>query len=167
MELMRLISIVSVVLACISSSSASQSTGKFVLGADFGTESVRVGIFDRSDGRLVDSHSVPYATQYPANGFAEQNPSDWWNNFCEACNALFKNGKCSPSDIGAVSVDTTACSVVALDDNFRYVSPPNITFEPCNSGISLIPQPFETLFTLDGLQKLPSMRKDHGISSRR
>lgn len=121
MGLIGLVVIASVVLACIPHASASNSAYKFVLGADFGTESVRVGIFDRRDGRLVDSHSIPYSTQYPANGFAEQNPSDWWDNFCEACNAIFKNGKCSPVDIGAVSVDTTACSVVALDDKFWYV----------------------------------------------
>lgn len=124
MGVIGLVVIISVVFACISSSSASQSAYKFVLGADFGTESVRVGIFDRRDGRLVDSHSIAYPTKYPANGFAEQNPSDWWSNFCDACNTIFKNGKCSPGDIGAISVDTTACSVVALDDKFRCVPTP-------------------------------------------
>lgn len=95
---------------------------KYVLGADFGTESVRVAVFDRENGNIIDSAAVPYATTFPASGFAEQSPDEWWRNFCFACQNIFQNGKCKVEEIAALSVDTTACSVVALDEHFEYVA---------------------------------------------
>ena len=55
----------------------------FVLGIDAGTGGIRVGIFD-AKGRPVSFSTKEYATQYPAPGWAEQNPGEWWEALVSA-----------------------------------------------------------------------------------
>jgi ribulose kinase len=70
---------------------------------------------------VISSSAVPWITTYPHPGWAEQNPDEWWSAFGVACKEACKN--IDPSDILGIAVDTTACSVVALDDSFRPVRP--------------------------------------------
>lgn len=50
---------------------------KFVVGLDIGTSSVRAGVFN-VDGRSVALSSESYDVYSPQEGWAEQNPGDWW-----------------------------------------------------------------------------------------
>jgi sugar (pentulose or hexulose) kinase len=52
--------------------------GPYLLGVDFGTGGVRVGIFD-SEGTAVAFHAVEYETRHPRPGWAEQDPDEWWS----------------------------------------------------------------------------------------
>ena len=53
-------------------------TGPYILGIDFGTESVRVGIFDQAGAPLVFA-SQTYPLYHPQPGWAEQQPDAWWS----------------------------------------------------------------------------------------
>ena len=56
---------------------------KSVLVIDGGTESVRVALVCASSGKIYASSSTAYPTHTPANGWAEQDPDDWWHALIE------------------------------------------------------------------------------------
>ena len=66
-------------------------------------------------GRPLAFASSPYATAYPQPSWAEQDPSDWWRALGEAVRGAVAEAAVAPADIAAISVDTTCCTVVALD----------------------------------------------------
>ena len=49
-----------------------------LLGLDFGTGGVRVGVFDLLARRMLGEREESYDTAYPRPGWAEQSPLDWW-----------------------------------------------------------------------------------------
>ena len=49
-----------------------------LLGLDFGTGGLRLGVFDLSSRRMLGEREEAYATAYPHPGWAEQSPADWW-----------------------------------------------------------------------------------------
>ena len=51
---------------------------KYVLGIDLGTSGTKTVLFSQ-DGHAVCSATVEYPMSQPRNGWAEQNPLDWWN----------------------------------------------------------------------------------------
>jgi ribulokinase len=96
--------------------------GRYVIGIDGGTESIRVGIFDL-DGHPRAFAAARYETRFPAPGWAEQDPRDWWRALGEAVRNALAESRVAPSDIAALAVDTTCCSVVLLDRNGDPVRP--------------------------------------------
>ena len=66
--------------------------GPYVLGIDFGTESVRTGIFDLA-GHPITFASESYPLYHPHAGWAEQHPDDWWRALVTATRrALAQSG---------------------------------------------------------------------------
>ena len=53
-------------------------TDPVVMGIDYGTESVRVGIFTL-DGRPLIFTSAAYPLRHPRPGWAEQRADEWWD----------------------------------------------------------------------------------------
>ena len=96
--------------------------GPYLMGIDFGTGGVRVGVFDQ-EGSPVVFHSVEWETKFPRSGWAEQNPDDWWSSLVEASNGAMKEGGISPEDIAGISTDATASTVVIVDDRDRHLRP--------------------------------------------
>jgi ribulokinase len=92
--------------------------GPFFLSLDFGTESVRAAIFDQR-GKMVTSAAVAYRTYFPHSGWAEQRPDDWYHSFIQVVKMIVQNTEVDVESIIALTVDTTSCTVVALDQNFN------------------------------------------------
>jgi len=92
----------------------SHNDGPFLLGIDGGTESLRAGIFNL-DGDLVASAATAYKTDFPNPGWAEQDPRDWWRALAASVREVMDRSHVRPEQIAAICVDTTCCSVVALD----------------------------------------------------
>src|SRR5918997_1032829 len=88
--------------------------GPYLIGIDGGTESVRVGIFDREGAPVVFS-SEGYATEHPRPGWAEQNPDEWWSCLVAAVKGAM--------DESGVSPECTSCTVVALDERDQVLRP--------------------------------------------
>ncbi len=86
----------------------------YVIGVDGGTESIRAFVFDL-DGRIVASHATAYKTEFPNPSWAEQNPEDWWAAMGQSVKGAVAKSGIATSAIAALCVDTTCCSVVALD----------------------------------------------------
>ena len=87
---------------------------KYVIGVDGGTESLRTGVFDLSGNPLAFA-SVTYPTNFPVIGWAEQDPDDWWNALGRSVRQAVIDAKVSKQEILGLCLDTTCCSVVALD----------------------------------------------------
>lgn len=108
----------------------SMNSRKLVIGVDGGTESIRACCFDATTGKVVGkSCAVPYKTYHPAPGFAEQHPEDWYNNLGEAVKGALQSANDMNGDeeedakVVSICIDTTCCSVVALDKDYRPLRP--------------------------------------------
>lgn len=58
-----------------------------VLAYDFGTGGIKACLFD-AEGACVASGFSAYETFYPADGFREQRPDDWWRATVDSTHAL-------------------------------------------------------------------------------
>lgn len=94
----------------------------YLLGIDGGTESLRAAIFDL-EGELLASAATAYDTQFPTPGWAEQDPRDWWRALGQSVRTVVDKACVDPARIAAMSVDTTCCSVVALDEQGEPLRP--------------------------------------------
>ncbi len=92
-----------------------------VMGLDFGTGSVRVGLFDLETRAVVCEREAPYATMFPRLGWAEQSPLDWWTALGTASRAVMQ--AFGPAKIEAIAVATTASTVVACARDGRPLRP--------------------------------------------
>ena len=100
-------------------------TGPYVLGIDFGTESVRVGVFDLT-GAPRALASQPYPLHHPQPGWAEQDPEAWWSALVAATHAALATlaeAGIAREEIVGLGADCTSCTVVALDARFRSLRP--------------------------------------------
>lgn len=81
-----------------------------LLGLDFGTGGVRVGVFDLGQRRMLGESEARYATRYPRPGWAEQSASDWWDALGLATRELM--AQLGPLEIDGICAATTASTVV-------------------------------------------------------
>ena len=81
-----------------------------LMGLDFGTGGVRVGVFDLERRALLGTAEATYQTQHPHPGWAEQSPTDWWQALGVACRKLMAD--LGTPEVTAVCLATTASTVV-------------------------------------------------------
>ena len=97
-------------------------SGPYVAGIDFGTESVRVGIFDLT-GHPVVFASQPYHLYHPQPGWAEQNPDEWWSALVIAMRSALAQSGILKEKIVGLGTDCTSCTVLAMDDACQPLRP--------------------------------------------
>ena len=86
-----------------------------ILAYDFGTGGIKASLFD-VDGRVVASGFDAYETHYPASGFHEQAPADWWRATVKSTRLLL--AAIAPeqrAQIRAVGISGHSLGVVPLD----------------------------------------------------
>lgn len=88
--------------------------GPYVIGVDGGTEGLRAGVFDLTGTPLAVA-TAAYETTFPHPGWAEQNPADWWRATGTAVQQAVAEAGIAADAVAGIAVDTTCCSVVALD----------------------------------------------------
>ncbi len=96
--------------------------GPYLMGIDYGTGGVRVGLFDR-EGTPTVFHAVEFETSHPRPGWAEQDPDTWWSCLVQAVRGAMQQSGVAAEEIAGIGVDTTAATVLALDEQDRHLRP--------------------------------------------
>ena len=102
-----------------------------LLGLDFGTGGVRVGLFDLERRAIVATAEETYATAHPRLGWAEQSPDDWWDALGRASRRMMQQA--GHPEVAAISVATTASTVVACSRDGRPLRPALLWMD-CRAG---------------------------------
>jgi FGGY-family pentulose kinase len=96
--------------------------GPYLMGIDYGTGGVRVGLFD-VEGTPAAIHGVEFGTSYPRPGWAEQDPEVWWSSLVQAVHGAMERGGVAGEAVVGIGVDTTGATVLALDADDRPLRP--------------------------------------------
>ena len=87
-----------------------------LLGIDIGTSACKVAVFDE-DGMVLAQAIRPYRVYYPQNGWAEQNPEEWWEAICDAVREALSEESVSAEQIKGIGVDGQSWSAIPVDEN--------------------------------------------------
>ncbi len=102
-----------------------------LLGLDFGTGGVRVGLFDSERRMIVATAEETYATTHPQPGWAEQSPDAWWTALGRACRRTM--AQAGHPEVAAIAVATTASTVVVCDRDGTPLRPALLWMD-CRAG---------------------------------
>ncbi len=97
---------------------------KYALGIDFGTQSVRVIVFDDQGNTIVkykEAYENPYFSSQ--NGYAEQWPSYYLDKLFICTNKLVSEHKELVDDLLGASISCFRDSCVVLDENYNLLRP--------------------------------------------
>ena len=97
-----------------------------LLGIDLGTTGVKAALFAADDGRTLSSAFIDYPLLHPQIGWAEQNPSDWWQATVTAIRTCLVGGvrnNVQPEDVRGIGLSGQMHGVVLLDEENRVLRP--------------------------------------------
>ncbi len=87
---------------------------KYLLGIDIGTSGTKTILFDEK-GNKICSHIVEYDLIQPKNGWAEQDPEQWWKAVKETIKYIVKNTNINVEDIKGIGLSGQMHGLVMLD----------------------------------------------------
>lgn len=86
----------------------------YLLGIDIGTSGTKTVLFD-IEGKTVASSTKEYPLYSPQNGWAEQEPSDWWNAVCSSVREVLSKSAIHAADIKGIGLSGQMHGLVMLD----------------------------------------------------
>ena len=96
----------------------------YLLGYDIGSSSVKAALVDAATGVYVASDFFP-KNEAPIKalrqGWAEQNPENWWKYLKEATASVLKESGADPKDIKAIGISYQMHGLVAIDKEHRVL----------------------------------------------
>ncbi len=98
----------------------------FLLGYDCGTSSIKASLLDAESGKTIASATSPHKEMpiaAPQNGWAQQNPLDWWENVKLATKIIINDNNINPSDIKAIGIAYQMHGLVCVDKNLEVLTP--------------------------------------------
>ena len=96
-----------------------------LLGIDLGTTGVKAALFS-DDGRVLADAFFDYPLYHPHPGWAEQNPSDWWQATTDAIRLCLSKGAeqgAQPSEVRGIGLSGQMHGVVLLDEQHQVLRP--------------------------------------------
>ena len=93
---------------------------KYLIGIDVGTSGTKCVLFD-TEGNALFSHTEEYPLYQPYNGWAEQNPEDWWEASKKALSVVTKEAK--DGKIAGIGLSGQMHSLVLLDKDNNVIRP--------------------------------------------
>lgn len=106
----------------------------YLLGIDIGTSACKVAVFDRC-GQVKASASEDYSVYYPQEGWAEQNPEEWWKAVCLSVREALKKGEINPEEIAGIGIDGQSWSAIAVDKDGEVLANTPIWMDTRAAGI--------------------------------
>lgn len=85
-----------------------------VLAHDFGTTGNKATLF-KPDGTVLASHYLPYATEYPNPGWAEQDPDEWKRAFVGSTSVVLDQARIDRNHVAAVSFSGHMLGCIPVD----------------------------------------------------
>lgn len=95
---------------------------KYLMGIDLGTSGTKTVLFD-ANGRAAASKTVEYPLSQPKNGWAEQEPEDWWRALCEGARSVLAQSGAEAGDIEGVGISGQMHGLVLLDGAGEVLRP--------------------------------------------
>ena len=92
---------------------------KYLIGMDIGTSGTKSALFDL-DGNVILSETAEYPLYQPKNGYAEQDPEDWWQAAKKTLKIITEN---ADGDIVGIGITGQMHSLVMLDENNKVIRP--------------------------------------------
>lgn len=89
---------------------------KYLIGIDIGTSGTKTVLFDL-DGNIIKSKTVEYPIYQPYNGWAEQNPEDWWNAVQETLDYV------GTENVAGIGLSGQMHGLVMLDKDGEVIRP--------------------------------------------
>lgn len=91
---------------------------KYLIGIDVGTSGTKSGLFD-TEGHLIASATAEYPLYQPQNGWAEQDPRDWWEAVCKTLKEI--TAKAVDGTIAGVGLSGQMHGLVMLDEECNVI----------------------------------------------
>ncbi len=88
---------------------------KYAIGIDLGTSGTKTVLFDR-EGNVIISKTIEYPMYQPKNGYAEQDPADWYNAAVNTVKYCVTQSGVDPKDIVGVGISGQMHGLVMLDE---------------------------------------------------
>jgi len=90
----------------------------YLLAHDLGTSGNKAALF-QADGRLVASVTMSYPTHRPHDGWAEQDPDDWWTAVTRSTRELLAKSGVAPTEIACVALSGIMMGAVLVDRSLK------------------------------------------------
>jgi len=94
----------------------------YLMGIDIGTSGTKT-LLIRDDGRLVAKSFADYPLVHPKPGWAEQDPSDWWNATVKSIREVLAKGNVSGEEVLGLGLSGQMHGAVLLDKTHRVLRP--------------------------------------------
>ena len=88
----------------------------YVIGIDIGTSGTKTVLFDR-DANPITAKTFEYPLYQKQNGWAEQEPEDWWNAVVQGVQAVLQASGGDAADIKGIGLSGQMHGLVMLDEN--------------------------------------------------
>ncbi|MDD3360301.1 MAG: xylulokinase [Hespellia sp.] len=89
---------------------------QYLLGIDIGTSACKITLFEK-DGTVVVSTTGDYPVYYPHEGWAEQNPDEWWSAVCGAIKDMLAVYPIKSEQIAGIGIDGQSWSAIPIDQD--------------------------------------------------
>lgn len=86
----------------------------YLIGVDIGTSGTKTVLFDLS-GNVLASSTKEYPMYQPQNGWAEQDPLDWWTATYTTIRSVIASSGIKPDDIKGIGLSGQMHGLVMLD----------------------------------------------------
>lgn len=93
---------------------------QYLIGIDIGTSGTKSVLFD-TEGNVIASACAAYPMQTPKNGWAEQDPHDWWQATCKTLTEI--TAKATDGRIVGLGLSGQMHSLVLLDATNEIIRP--------------------------------------------
>lgn len=94
----------------------------YLLGIDIGTSGTKTALFDYS-GNVITSATFEYKLYSPKNGYAEQEPMDWWNAVVNGIKAVLGKSGVKADDVKGIGLSGQMHGLVMLDKDCNVIRP--------------------------------------------
>ena len=95
---------------------------RYLIGVDIGTSGTKTVLFDEN-GNKIRSKTVEYPMYQPKNGWAEQNPEDWYNAVYETLKFVSEGIENENDKICGIGLSGQMHGLVMLDKDNNVLCP--------------------------------------------